>query len=112
MGGGGKLGRTVILCVLDYYYYYYYYYFFPLLFVILYLAENPAIQTQKLTAFALSLALDPTFGIHSHKTLDTARPWWKWGVGRREGGRGAVSQCYLYLLLVPGKSYEKGKAKV
>ena len=25
-------------------------------------------------AFALSLALDPTFGIHSHKTLDTAQP--------------------------------------
>ena len=25
-------------------------------------------------AFVLSLALDPTFGIHSHKTLDTAQP--------------------------------------
>ena len=25
-------------------------------------------------AFMLSLALDPTFGIHSHKTLDTAQP--------------------------------------
>ena len=25
-------------------------------------------------AFAPSLALDPTFGIHSHKTLDTAQP--------------------------------------
>ena len=25
-------------------------------------------------ASALSLALDPTFGIHSHKTLDTAQP--------------------------------------
>ena len=28
----------------------------------------------RLTAFAPSLALDPTFGIHSHKTLDTAQP--------------------------------------
>ena len=28
----------------------------------------------RLMAFALSLALDPTFGIHSHKTLDTAQP--------------------------------------
>ena len=28
----------------------------------------------RLTASALSLALDPTFGIHSHKTLDTAQP--------------------------------------
>ena len=28
----------------------------------------------KLMAFAPSLALDPTFGIHSHKTLDTAQP--------------------------------------
>ena len=36
-------------------------------------AENPAIQTQVM-AFALSLALDATFGIHSHKTLDTAQP--------------------------------------
>ena len=27
-----------------------------------------------LVAFAHSLALDPTFGIHSHKTLDTAEP--------------------------------------
>ena len=27
-----------------------------------------------LMAFAPSLALDPTFGIHSHKTLDTAQP--------------------------------------
>ena len=36
-------------------------------------AENPAIQTQDSTAFAPSLALDPTFGIHSHKTLDTAQ---------------------------------------
>ena len=26
----------------------------------------------RLMASALSLALDPTFGIHSHKTLDTA----------------------------------------
>ena len=25
-------------------------------------------------ASALSLALDPTFGIHSHKTLDTVQP--------------------------------------
>ena len=25
-------------------------------------------------AFALSLASDPTFGIHSHKTLDIAQP--------------------------------------
>ena len=31
-------------------------------------AGNPTIQTQD------SLALDPTFGIHSHKTLDTAQP--------------------------------------
>ena len=29
----------------------------------------------RLMAFALSLALDPTFGIHSHKTLDTAQPY-------------------------------------
>ena len=29
---------------------------------------------RKTQAFALSLALDPTFGIHSHKTLDTAQP--------------------------------------
>ena len=28
----------------------------------------------RLMAFASSLALDPTFGIHSHKTLDTAQP--------------------------------------
>ena len=28
----------------------------------------------RLTAFALSLALDPTSGIHSHKTLDTDQP--------------------------------------
>ena len=28
----------------------------------------------RLMAFALSLALDPTFGIHSHETLDTAQP--------------------------------------
>ena len=28
----------------------------------------------RLMAFALSLALDPTFGIHSHKTLDAAQP--------------------------------------
>ena len=38
-------------------------------------AKNPAIQTQDsgLSHF-LSLALDPTFGIHSHNTLDTAQP--------------------------------------
>ena len=29
----------------------------------------------RLVAFAPSLALDPTFGIHSHKTLDTAQPY-------------------------------------
>ena len=28
----------------------------------------------RLMASALSFALDPTFGIHSHKTLDTAQP--------------------------------------
>ena len=28
----------------------------------------------RLVAFELSLALDPTFGIHFHKTLDTAQP--------------------------------------
>ena len=28
------------------------------------------------------------------------------GGGEEGGGRGAVSQCYLYLLLVPGKSYK------
>ena len=28
----------------------------------------------RLEAFALSLALDPTFRIHSRKTLDTAQP--------------------------------------
>ena len=28
----------------------------------------------KLVAFAPSLALDPTFGFHSHKTLDTTQP--------------------------------------
>ena len=32
------------------------------------------IQQYKRKAFALSLALDPTFGIHFHKTLDTAQP--------------------------------------
>ena len=29
----------------------------------------------RLMAFAPSLALDPTFGIHSHKTLNTAQPF-------------------------------------
>ena len=29
---------------------------------------------RKTHGFALSLALDPTFGMHSHKTLDTAQP--------------------------------------
>ena len=29
----------------------------------------------RLVALAPSLALDPTFGIHSHKTLDTAQPF-------------------------------------
>ena len=33
--------------------------------------QNP---NARLMAFAPSLALDPTFGIHSHKTLDTAQP--------------------------------------
>ena len=28
----------------------------------------------RLMVFAPSLALDPTFGIHSHKTLDAAQP--------------------------------------
>ena len=28
----------------------------------------------RLMAFALSFAVDPTFGIHSHKTLDAAQP--------------------------------------
>ena len=28
----------------------------------------------RVMAFMLSLALDPTFGIHSHRTLDTAQP--------------------------------------
>ena len=28
----------------------------------------------RVMAFVLSLSLDPTFGIHSHKTLDTAQP--------------------------------------
>ena len=28
----------------------------------------------RVMAFVLSVALDPTFGIHSHKTLDTAQP--------------------------------------
>ena len=32
------------------------------------------IQQYKRKAFALSLSLDPTFGIHFHKTLDTAQP--------------------------------------
>ena len=32
------------------------------------------IQQYTLMAFAPSLALDPTFGIHSRKTLDTAQP--------------------------------------
>ena len=30
--------------------------------------------TSRLMAFAPSLALEPTFGIHSHKILDTAQP--------------------------------------
>ena len=30
----------------------------------------------RLMAFAPSLALDDTFGIHSHKTLDTVYPWY------------------------------------
>ena len=29
---------------------------------------------RKTRGFLVSLALDPTFGIHSHKTLDTAEP--------------------------------------
>ena len=29
---------------------------------------------RKTRGFLLSLALDPAFGIHSHKTLDTAQP--------------------------------------
>ena len=33
------------------------------------------IQQYKRKAFAPSLALDPTFGIHSHKTLDIAQPF-------------------------------------
>ena len=28
----------------------------------------------RVVAFVLSLALGPTFGIHTHKTLDTAQP--------------------------------------
>ena len=32
------------------------------------------IKHARLVASAPSLALDPTFGIHSHKTLDTAQP--------------------------------------
>ena len=37
-------------------------------------AKKPAIQTQDLCPFTLSLALDPTFGIHTHRALDTAQP--------------------------------------
>ena len=32
------------------------------------------LTTKKYKDFASSLALDPTFRIHSHKTLDTAQP--------------------------------------
>ena len=32
------------------------------------------IQQYKRKTHVLSLSLDPTFGIHSHKTLDTAQP--------------------------------------
>ena len=35
-------------------------------------AGNPTIQTQD--SWLSHLLLDPTFGIHSHKTLDTAHP--------------------------------------
>ena len=33
-----------------------------------------ATSVTRLMAFAPSLALDPTFRIHAHKTLDTAQP--------------------------------------
>ena len=37
--------------------------------------NNPTMQTQdSFIAFELSLTLDHTFRIHSHKTLDTAQP--------------------------------------
>ena len=35
---------------------------------------NPNNTNARLMASALSLALDPTFGIHFHETLDTAQP--------------------------------------
>ena len=35
---------------------------------------KPSNTNARVMAFVLSLALDPTFGIHSHKTLDTAQP--------------------------------------
>ena len=99
-GWGGEGSWVALLSCVSLIIYLFFIIFFPLLFVILYIAENPAIQTQKLMAFALSLALDPTFGIHSHKTLDTARPWWKWGlgVGRRGGGKGS---CVAMLSVPP-----------
>ena len=38
-------------------------------------AENPPIHRQdSWLSYLQSLALDPAFGIHSHKTLDTAQP--------------------------------------
>ena len=37
-------------------------------------AENPDNTNARLMAVTPSLALDPTFGIHSRKTLDTAQP--------------------------------------
>ena len=40
-------------------------------------SEKPMMKSSntnaRLVAFALCLALDPTFGIHFHKTLDTAQ---------------------------------------
>ena len=40
-------------------------------------SEKPMLKSSntnaRLVAFALCLALDPTFGIHFHKTLDTAQ---------------------------------------
>ena len=52
---------------------------YPLLLVILPILLTPAYWNSnntnaRLVVFAPSLALDPTSGIHSHKTLDTAQP--------------------------------------
>ena len=51
----------------------------------------------RLMAFAPSLTLDPTFGIHSHKTLDTAQPFRLWQV--MGNGLQTQNRCFTVYLL-------------